>query len=214
MDMYNLMTEDEMFAMMEASSKKKLEPGEIDVESIFPSYTQSKIVDNTGAVKVVKTNLSQETSVCKLWDDFVKKEKAEKNPKPKTGIDDFGTVTVKSFAAKPDAKKLAGSIKALKKTDVKDLGGKITTTVEELGVGKVITKSNAASPAKTKLVGSIKPASTAKLTTGKKPTVNDVSGSTVTILKSMDAKLKSTADKAPHTANKGSLVGSIKPVKK
>jgi len=205
--MFDLPTEGEMNeAILEASKKKKApENPSLESDTFFKFWTPKgpqgavKVSDKTGVVKS-KTALGPAQRIDEVWTNFLKEQKAKAKygAKPVTEVDNFGSVVVDSFAQNPDPKKLVGSVKALKKTTVKEMSGKVTTKTEELGVGKVITKSEAASPNKDKLVGIVKP----KEAMGKqnmpsdvfKPgsaKVNDVSGTT-TIVKTLDGKLKAT----------------------
>lgn len=200
--MFDLPTENELgVAIMEASKKAKKEGG-FDEETMFPFWKPQggphaiKVSDKTGVVKPKVDFVASETSIDAAWEKFLGSDKAKaKTAKPVTEIDNFGSIVLDSFAQKPSADKLVGSIKALKKTTVKEMSGKVTHTTEELGIGKVVEKSNAASPKKDN-TGAVKP----KAAMGKqnipdifkeKPKMTDVSG-TVTTLNSYDAKLKAT----------------------
>jgi len=201
-DMFDLPTESELgAAIMEASKKAKKEGG-FDEETMFSFWKPQggqhavKLGDKTGAVKPKVDFVASETSIDAAWEKFLGDHKASDKPgKPVIEVDNFGSVVLDSFAKQPDPDKLVGSIKALKKTTVKEMSGKVTHKVEELGVGKVIEDSNADKPKKDNS-GAVKP----KADLGKqkmpkifdeKPKMVDVSG-TVTTLDSYDAKLKST----------------------
>lgn len=201
-DMFDLPTENELgAAIMEASKKAKKEGG-FDEETMFPFWKPQggqhavKLGDKTGVVKPKVDFVATETSISDAWEKFLGDHKASaKSGKPVIEVDNFGSVVLDSFAQQPDPDKLAGSIKALKKTTVKEMSGKVTHTVEELGVGKVVEDSNADKPKKDNS-GAVKP----KADLGKqkmpkifdeKPKMVDVSG-TVTTLDSYDAKLKAT----------------------
>lgn len=162
-DMYDLPTEAELGKAMMEAAKQNIKVGEIDTKTIFPFWTPTRggknphvVSDNTGAVKPKADMKRQSGNVMDDWNNFLSSIKTSGN-KPVTETDNFGSVVVKSHAAKPDANKLVGSIKALKTTTVKEMSGKATTKTEELGVGKVITKSNAASPKANNLVGIVDP---------------------------------------------------------
>lgn len=164
-DMYDLPTEAELAQAIMESAKKNDTTGEIDEKRIFPFWSPTggknvvKLSDKTGVVTPKVDFTQTETRMDKVWEDFLASERAKdkKNAKPVTEVDAFGSVVLSSFAQEPDTDKLVGSIKALKKTSVKDMKGKVTHTTEELGVAKVITKSNAAKPNKNNLVGIVKP---------------------------------------------------------
>lgn len=164
-DMYDLPTEAELAQAIMESAKENDTTGEIDEKRIFPFWSPTggknvvKLSDKTGVVTPKVDFTQTETRMDKVWEDFLASERAKdkKNAKPVTEVDAFGSVVLSSFAQEPDTDKLVGSIKALKKTSVKDMKGKVTHTTEELGVAKVITKSNAAKPNKNNLVGIVKP---------------------------------------------------------
>ena len=224
-DMFDLPTESELgVAIMEASKKAPKEGG-FDEETMFPFWKPQggphalKVSDKSGVVKPKVDFVASETSIDAAWEKFLGSDKAKaKTAKPITEVDNFGSVVLDSFAQKPSTDKLVGSIKALRKTTVKEMSGKVTHTVEELGIGKVVEKSNAASPKKNN-TGAVKP----KAAMGKqnipnifneKPKMIDVSG-TVTTLDSYDAKLKSTPNdvtihsKADHPGKDNT--GAVKP---
>ncbi|MCQ2123258.1 MAG: hypothetical protein MJZ25_03655 [Fibrobacter sp.] len=188
-DMYDLPTEAEMAKDLFESAKKQkseIKVNEIETKTIFPFWEPHSgkgmvdvLSDKTGVVKAKDDFKS--TDVGTAWTDFLKKVKTAGN-KPVTETDTFGSVVVNSYAAKPNPDKLVGSIKALKKTNVKDMSGKTTSKTEELGVYKVLAKSNAAEPNPDKLVGIVKPISKKALENfTKKPKVVDVSGCKVAI---------------------------------
>ena len=224
-DMFDLPTEKELGEAILEASKKSKEVGDIDEKTIFPFWAPVggqhavKVSDKTGAVKPKVDFVESEISISDAWAKFLDEHKAkDKKAKPVTEVDNFGSVVVDSFAQKPDTDKLVGSVKALKKTTVKEMSGKVTHTVEELGVGKVVEKSNADKPKKDNS-GAVKP----KEAMGKqkmpklfdeKPKLNDVSG-TVTTLDSYDAKLKATPNNVTVSskADKPSKdnTGAVKP---
>lgn len=201
-DMFDLPTESELGEVILEASKKAKKEGGFDEETMFPFWKPQggphaiQVSDKSGVVKPKVDFIASETSIDAAWEKFLGSDKAKaKSAKPATKVDNFGSVVLDSFAQKPSTDKLVGSIKALKKTTVKEMSGKVTHTVEELGIGKVVEKSNAASPKKDN-TGAVKP----KAAMGKqnipdifkeKPKMVDVSG-TVTTLDSYDAKLKAT----------------------
>lgn len=195
-DFFDLPNEKELAAViLEASKKPKPSPTEIETKTIFPFWkapgtgkSANVVSDKTGVVKP-KSDF-RDSDVRDAWSKFLKGVKTA-GTKPVTKVDGFGTLTVNSNAAKPDPKKIVGSIKALKTTTVKEMSGKSTTTTEELGVFKELAKSNAANPNKDKLVGVVK----AKADLGKiaaKPKVMDMSGATVVVKDAIPA-IKRTA---------------------
>ena len=209
-DMFDLPTESELGeAIMEASKKAKTEGG-FDEETMFPFWKPQggphaiKVSDKTGAVKPKVDFVASETSIDAAWEKFLGDHKAKaKTAKPVTEVDTFGSVVLDTFAKKPSTDKLVGSVKALKETTVKEMSGKVTHTVEELGIGNVIEKSHADKP-KQDNTGAVEP----KAAMGKqripdvfneKPKLNDVSG-TVTTLDSYDAKLKATPNDVTVTS--------------
>lgn len=149
MDMYDLPTEKEVFAMMEAASKKEKAAAN-DEHMVDPFWFpgQKKLGNGPytvnsmqGAVKVPKANLQGKKynvfneDMLSDWQDVVKKLK-DKAKTAKTGTvtpDKFGTVTIKTGDKTIDVQKVADELKALRKTTVTDKGGKTTTTTEELG---------------------------------------------------------------------------------
>ena len=201
-DMFDLPTESELGEVILEASKKAKKEGGFDEETMFPFWKPQggppaiQVSNKSGVVKPKVDFVASETSIDAAWEKFLGSDKAKaKTAKPVTEVDNFGSVVLDSFAQKPSTDKLVGSIKALKKTTVKEMSGKVTHTVEELGIGKVVEKSNAASPKKDN-TGAVKP----KAAMGKqnipdifkeKPKMVDVSG-TVTTLDSYDAKLKAT----------------------
>ena len=206
-DMYNLPTEAELGQIiMEAEKKDKSKTDKsLDVDTYFPfwgptgSQGAKKLGDKTGAVKPKVDFNPSEVRMDKVWEDFLKSEQAKdkKNAKPVTEVDAFGSVVLDSFAAKPDPKKLVGSIKALKRVAEKEMSGKVKVKTEELGVAEFVERSKAAKPNKNDLVGIVEPKEAMGkqkmpdlIDTSKK--VNDVSGATTTIVKDFDGKLKAT----------------------
>jgi hypothetical protein len=201
-DMFDLPTESELGEVILEASKKAKKEGGFDEETMFPFWKPQggphaiQVSNKSGVVKPKVDFVASETSIDAAWEKFLGSDKAKaKSAKPATKVDNFGSVVLDSFAQKPSTDKLVGSIKALKKTTVKEMSGKVTHKVEELGVGKVIEDSNADKPKKDNS-GAVKP----KADLGKqkmpkifdeKPEMVDVSG-TVTMLDSYDAKLKST----------------------
>ena len=201
-DMFDLPTESELGEVILEASKKAKKEGGFDEETMFPFWKPQggppaiQVSNKSGVVKPKVDFVASETSIDAAWEKFLGSDKAKaKTAKPVTEVDNFGSVVLDSFAQKPSTDKLVGSIKALKKTTVKEMSGKVTHTVEELGIGKVVEKSNAAIPKKDN-TGAVKP----KAAMGKqnipdifkeKPKMVDVSG-TVTTLDSYDAKLKAT----------------------
>ena len=217
-DFFDLPNEKELAqVIIEASKKPKPAPTEIDTKTIFPFWNNQRtgksanvVSDKTGAVKP-KSDF-RDSDVRDAWSKFLKGIKTA-GTKPVTKVDGFGTVTVTSNAAKPDPKKLVGSIKALKTTTVKEMSGKTTTTTEELGVFKELAKSNAAKPNKDKLVGIVK----AKADLGKiaaKPKVTDMSGATVVVKDAIpSAKKASTVVNDKTGAVKPKKMETVKPAK-
>ena len=210
-DMYDLPTEAELDKSITESAKKSKPTGEIDEKTIFPFWAPVggqhaiKVSDKSGVVKPKVDFVKTETDIGEAWEKFLGDQKAHaKSAKPVTEVDNFGSVVVDSFAQKPNPKDLVGSIKALKKTTVKEMSGKVTHKVEELGVDNVVEVSNADKPKKDNS-GAVKP----KEAMGKqnmpklfdeKPKLNDVSG-TVTTLKSYDDKLKATPNNVEIKSN-------------
>ena len=199
-DMYDLPTESELGEIITEAAKKDKAEGGFDEETMFPFWKPQggphaiKLSDKTGAVKPKVDFIKSETNISDAWSEF-KASIKPKGTKATANTDTFGSVVLDTFAQKPSTEKLAGSIKALKETTVKEMSGKVTHTVEELGIGSVVEKSHADSPKKDN-TGAVDP----KATLGKqrvpdifkeKPKLNDVSG-TVTVLDSYDAKLKAT----------------------
>lgn len=165
-DMYmDLPTEAELGqAIMEARKAESKAADPFDNSTFFEFWTpvtkhrDNVVSDKTGAVKPKCDFIKAETRMDKVWEDFLKESRAkDKKAKPVTKNDTFGSVVLDSFAQEPDPSKLVGSIKALKKTTIKEMSGKVHSKTEELGVNKVITKSMAASPSKSNLVGIVKP---------------------------------------------------------
>ena len=206
-DMYNLPTEAELGQIiMEAEKKDKAKTDKsLDADTYFPfwgptgSQGAKKLGDKTGAVKPKVDFNPSEVRMDKVWEDFLKSERAKdkKNAKPVTEVDAFGSVVLDSFATKPDPKKLVGSIKALKRVAEKEMSGKVKVKTEELGVAEFVERSKAAKPNKNDLVGIVEPKEAMGkqkmpdlIDTSKK--VNDVSGATTTIVKDFDGKLKAT----------------------
>ena len=206
-DMYNLPTEAELGQIiMEAEKKDKAKTDKsLDADTYFPfwgptgSQGAKKLGDKTGAVKPKVDFNPSEVRMDKVWEDFLKSERAKdkKNAKPVTEVDAFGSVVLDSFAAKPDPKKLVGSIKALKRVAEKEMSGKVKVKTEELGVAEFVERSKAAKPNKNDLVGIVEPKEAMGkqkmpdlVDTSKK--VNDVSGATTTVVKDFDGKLKAT----------------------
>ena len=131
--MYDLPTEDELGALLEAKkkSKKTTEDPNLDVETFFKFWTPTsgqgavKLGDKSGVVKAKSALNAAPVRVDDIWEDFLKEQKAkDKQAKPVTKVDYFGSLAVDSYAATPDPKKVAGSIKALKRTTIKELSGK------------------------------------------------------------------------------------------
>lgn len=226
-DMFDLPTESELGEVILEASKKTNKEGGFDEETMFPFWKPQggshviQVSNNIGAVKPKVDFVVSETSIDAAWEKFINSDKAKtktKTTKPVTEVDNFGSVVLDSFAQNPSADKLVGSIKALKKTTVKEMSGKVTHTVEELGIGKVVEKSNAASPKKDN-TGAVKP----KAAMGKqnnpnifneKPKLIDVSG-TVTTLNSYDAKLRATPNHVTISNNADNPskdnTGAVKP---
>ena len=209
-DMFDLPTESELGEAIMEASKKATKEGGFDEETMFPFWKPQggphaiKVSDKTGVVKPKVDFVASETSIDAAWEKFLADDKAKaKTAKPVTKVDNFGSVVLDSFAQKPSTSELVGSVKALKKTTVKEMSGKVTHTVEELGIGKVVEKSHADKPKKDN-TGAVEP----KAAMGKqripdvfkeKPKMNDVSG-TVTTLDSYDAKLKATPNDVTVTS--------------
>lgn len=207
-DMYDLPTESELLgqAMLESSKKNSAKESDLDQDTFFqfwsPKGPQSavKLGDKTGAVKAKVDFNPGEVRIDKVWEDFLKAQKAKdrKNAKPVTELDAFGSVVLDTFANQPKPEKLTASLKALKKVTEKSLSGKSKTTVEELGVAEFVEVSKAQKPNKNGLVGIVSPKSAmgtqkvpADIIKGK-PAVTDVSGATTTVVKTYDATLKAT----------------------
>lgn len=150
--MYEMPTESEVFAMMEAAKKKESEAANTNNEHLtdpfwFPGqkklgsgpYTVNSM---QGAVKVPKANLQGKNynifheDALTDWQTILRrlkdKAKTVKTGSPKT--DPFGTVTVEIGGKTVSAAKVAEQLKALRKTSVTDKSGKTETTTEELGV--------------------------------------------------------------------------------
>lgn len=152
-------------AIMESAKKESKTADPFDNKTFFEFWTpvtkhKDNVVSNKVGTVTPKCDFVQtETRMDKVWEDFLKNERAKdkKTTKPVTKNDNFGSVVLTSYAQDPDPKKLVGSIKALKKTVVKEMSGKVHTKTEELGTNKVITKSMAAKPGKDSLVGIVKP---------------------------------------------------------
>lgn len=205
-DMYDLPTEKELAQIMLESRKNK-QVNEIDTKTIFPFWEPRSggknahvVSDNTGIVKPKNDFKKSDTDITQMWENFLTDNVKTDGKKPVTELDNFGTVVVDSYAAQPDANKLVGSIKALKKTTVKEMSGKKTTKVEELGVGKVITKSNAQNPNKNNLVGIVKPVSKASIDNlKKKPEMNDTTLMQPKVFDSFDANLSKVKTPDPWT---------------
>lgn len=161
-DMYDLPTEAELSkAMLEASKKAKPSETGLDARTVFPFWSNgaghAKVVsDKTGAVKPKAEVKTTSSDWLEDWTKFLKDHKTDGN-KPVDHVDAFGSVIFSKFGEVPDTKKVAGSVKALKKTGVTELDGKTTTKVEELGVYKVVTDSNAAKPGKGDHTGIVTP---------------------------------------------------------
>ena len=208
-DMYDLPTESELLgqAMLESSKKNSSKSTDIDQDTIFPFWQPQgpksaavKLGDKTGVVKAKVDFNPGEVRIDKVWEDFLKAEKAKdkKNAKPVTELDAFGSVVLDTFAKKPNPEKLVGSIKALKKVTEKSIDGKSKTTVEELGVDNFVEVSKAQKPGKGDHTGIVKPKAAMgtqripdEIIKGK-PEVTDVSGATTTVINSYDGTLKAT----------------------
>ena len=204
-DMYDLPTESELLgqAMLESSKKSN---SDLDQDTFFqfwkPNGPQSavKLGDKSGVVKAKVDFNPGEVRIDKVWEDFLKSEKAKekKNAKPVTGIDAFGSVVIDTLDRQPKPEKLTASLKALKKVTEKSLEGKSKTTVEELGVAKFVEVSKAQKPGKgdhTGIVNAKSAMGTQKIPDeiiNGKPAVTDVSGATTTIVKTYDGTLKAT----------------------
>ena len=230
-DMFDFPTENELLqqAAMLESSKKTGKSADLDTSTFFPFYSPKgpqsavKLSDKTGVVKPKVDFNPGEVRMDKLWEDFLESNKAKdkKNAKPVTEVDNFGSVVVDSFAQKPDPKKLVGSVKALKRTALKELSGKAHSKTEQLGVAEFVTVSKAQKPGKGDLTGIVKPkADMGKqkipdlIDTSKK--VMDVSGATTTVVKSFDGELKATPNNVEVKSNaqkpgKGDHTGIVKP---
>lgn len=164
MYMYDMPTNDEVLAMMEAANKKSPKITEDDraVDPFwFPGQKKlgkdpNTVGDMSGCVKVKDADLSQPTNfeeMLERWNKTAEKVRdAGKAKAPK--IDDFGTFTVANGDKTPKPEEVAGKIKALKVTTVTDQNAKTTTTVEELGVATVMDAPKANPD---KVVGSVKP---------------------------------------------------------
>lgn len=204
-DMYDLPTESELLgqAMLESSKKNN---SDLDQDTFFqfwkPKGPQSavKLGDKTGVVKAKVDFNPGEVRIDKVWEDFIKSEKAKekKNAKPVTGIDAFGSVVIDTLDRQPKPEKLTASLKALKKVTEKSLEGKSKTTVEELGVAKFVEVSKAQKPGKGDHTGIVKAKSAMgtqripdEIIKGK-PAVTDVSGATTTVINSFGGQLKAT----------------------
>ena len=213
-DMYDLPTESELLgqAMLESSKKSN---SDLDQDTFFqfwkPKGPQAavKLGDKSGVVKAKVDFNPGEVRIDKVWEDFLKAEKAKekKNAKPVTGIDAFGSVVIDTLDRQPKPEKLTASLKALKKVTEKSLEGKSKTTVEELGVAKFVEVSKAQKPGKGDHTGIVKAKSA--MGTQKipgdiikgKPAVTDVSGATTTIVKSYDGTLKATPNNVVTKSN-------------
>ena len=207
-DMYDLPTESELLgqAMLESSKKNSSKSADLDQDTFFqfwkPKGPQSavKLGDKSGVVKTKVDFNPGEVRIDKVWEDFIKSEKAKekKNAKPVTGIDAFGSVVIDTLDRQPKPEKLTASLKALKKVTEKSLEGKSKTTVEELGVAKFVEVSKAQKPGKGDHTGIVKAKSAMgtqripdEIIKGK-PAVTDVSGATTTVINSFDGQLKAT----------------------
>ena len=205
-DMYDLPTEAELGQIIMESEKKEAKKDKsLDSDTYFQFWTPTgpqgakKLGDKTGAVKPKVDFNPSEVRMDKVWEDFLKSERAKdkKGAKPVTEVDAFGSVVLDSFAAKPDPKKLAGSIKAIKRVAEKQMSGKVSVKTEELGVAEFVERSKAAKPNKNGLVGIVEPKSAMGKQNipdlvGTSRKVNDVSGATTTVVKTYDGKLKAT----------------------
>lgn len=206
--MYDLPTESELLgqAMLESSKKNSSKSADLDQDTFFqfwkPKGPQSavKLGDKSGVVKTKVDFNPGEVRIDKVWEDFIKSEKAKekKNAKPVTGIDAFGSVVIDTLDRQPKPEKLTASLKALKKVTEKSLEGKSKTTVEELGVAKFVEVSKAQKPGKGDHTGIVKAKSAMgtqripdEIIKGK-PAVTDVSGATTTVINSFDGQLKAT----------------------
>ena len=229
-DMYDLPTESELLgqAMLESSKKSS---NEIDQDTIFPFWQPQgpksaavKLGDKTGAVKAKVDFNPGEVRIDKVWEDFLKAEKAKekKNAKPVTGIDAFGSVVIDTLDRQPKPEKLTSSLKALKKVTEKSIEGKVSTTVEELGVAKFVEVSKAQKPGKGDLTGIVEP----KSAMGKqkvpggiikgKPVVNEVGEAKTVIAKSYETKLQATPNNVVTKSEaakpgKGDHTGIVEP---
>jgi len=228
-DMYDLPTESELLgqAMLESSKKNS---NDIDQETFFPFWTPKgpqsaavKLGDKTGVVKDKVDFNPGEVRIDKVWEDFLKAEKAKekKAAKPVTGIDAFGSVVIDTLDKQPKPEKLTSSLKALKKVTEKSIEGKVNTTVEELGVAKFVEVSKAQKPGKGDHTGIVEPKSAMgkqKVPTDiikEKPEVSDVSGAT-TVVKSFDETLKASPNNVVVTSEaakpgKGDHTGIVEP---
>ena len=229
-DMYDLPTEAELGKIInEAKEKSKGKSADLDVDTYFQFWSPKgkqgavKMGDKTGVVKPKVDFNPGEVRIDAVWEDFLAGERAKdkKNAKPVTEVDNFGSVVLDSFAQKPSPDKLVGSVKALKRTAVKEMSGKAKVHTEELGVADFVERSKAASPNKDHLVGIVKPKEAMGkqnipdlFDTSKK--VNDVSGATTTIVKDYDGTLKATPNNVTVTSEaakpgKGDHTGIVKP---
>ena len=221
-DMYDLPTEAELGKIInEAKEKSKGKSADLDVDTYFQFWSPKskqgavKMGDKTGVVKPKVDFNPGEVRIDAVWEDFLAGERAKdrKNAKPVTEVD--------NFAQTPSPDKLVGSVKALKRTAIKEMSGKAKVHTEQLGVAEFVERSKAASPNKSHLVGIVKPKEAMGkqnvpnlFDTSKK--VNDVSGATTTIVKDYDGKLKATPNNVTVTSKaarpgKGDHTGIVKP---